>query len=195
MLRVDTHSFRRSFFVIRLSVAALLFCSIGVTAQKLDFPTLQSELLSQNIEMDEPTEGRAKFFAPLKESTLKHDLRVHLPKGEMEIWVAFSSYDSLNLATQIPEIRSKGLAVTAATHEEASVTTVLKLGSAFAKKTFNAEWGKEYYFRPKREVSDRGHCRMLSLYREGIGQLTVFFFFDEKNESLESFYELFRFVE
>lgn len=194
MQQVDKHRFRRSSFVIRFSMALFLISS-GLIAQKLDFPTLQSKLLSQNIEMDEPTEGRAKFFAPLKESLLKHDLRVYLPKGEMEIWVAFSPYDSRNYATQIPEITSKGLAVTAATHEEASVTTVLKLGAAFAEKTFHADWGKEYYFRPKREVSERDHCRMLSLYREGRGQLTVFFFFDEKNESLESFYELFRFVE
>ena len=193
MLQRNTSAFRRSSLVVRL-LMALVFSS-SLAAQSLDFSTLQSELLSQNIEMDEPTEGRAKFFAPLKKSFLKHDLRVHLPKGEMEIWVAFSPYDSLNYATQIPEITSKGLAVTAATHEEASVTTVLKLGATFAKKTFHADWGKEYYFRPKREVSERDHCRMLSLYREGRGQLTVFFFFDEKNESLESFYELFRFVE
>ena len=170
----------------------LFFLQIGI-AQSLDFETFRQSLDAFGIETDEPTEGRAKFFQVKKQTFLKENFRINLKKENIEIWVAFHPTDTSNLSTQMPNIFCRTTAVNAATNDEEAVTTVLKLSDEYLKETFGAEWGRELFFRPKTQLSERQHCRLISIYKEEVGHLNVFCFFDEKSKNLDAFSEMFWF--
>lgn len=170
----------------------LFLLQIGV-AQSLDFETFQQSLNDFGIETDEPTEGRAKFFQPKKQTLLKENFRVNLKKENIEIWVAFHPTDTADLSTQMPNLFCRTTAVNAATNNEEAVTTVLKLSDEYLEETFGAEWGRELFFQPKKQFSERQHCRLISIYKEEVGHLNVFCFFDEKSKNLDAFAEMFRF--
>lgn len=163
------------------------------TAQSVDFETLSQNLAKLGIESAEPTEGRAKFFQPKESSFLGEQFQINLKKEDIEVWVAFSPYDSSNISTQMPNIRCQTISVNAAVNDDKSVTTVLKLNEEYLEETFGADWGRELYFKPKKSLSNRQHCRLVSIYKQEIGHLNVFFFFDEKSDGLDAFYEMFRF--
>lgn len=162
-------------------------------AQSLDFQTFSQALEAFGIEADQPTEARAKYFIPKKQTVLKEDFRINLKKERMEIWVAFRPADTSNYATQMPNVYCRTTAVNAATNAEGTVTTVLRLSDAYLREIYGADWGRELYFRPKKKISEREHCRLISIYKSEVGHLNVFCFFDEKSKSVDAFSELFRF--
>lgn len=174
------------------SLVFIFLLKIGI-AQSVDFETFSQFLMNLGIESAEPTEGRAKFFQPKKVSFLGEQFRINLKKEDIEIWVAFSAYDSSDLSTQMPNFRCRTIAINAAVNDEAAVTTVLKLSAEYLEETFGADWGRELYFKPKKSLSERQHCRLISIYKKEVGHLNVFFFFDEKSDGLDTFYEMFRF--
>jgi len=174
------------------SLIFLFFLKIG-TAQVIDFEVFSQSLSDFGIESAEPTEGRAKFLRTRETSFLGEQFRINLKKEDIEIRVAFSPVDSSNISTQMPNIRCRTIAVNAAVNDEEAVTTVLKLSDEYLEETFGADWGRELYFQPKKTLSERQHCRLVSIYKKEVGHLNVFFFFDEKSDGLDAFYEMFRF--
>ena len=162
-------------------------------SQNVDFENYASQLQKLSIAMDQPTEGKGKFLEPYKKSIVPHLFRIKFKKENLEVWVSVKPFDSLNISTQMPHLEAGRIATNAATNDDEAVTTVLKLSDDFAEKTFGADWGREFYFQPKKQISERVHCRLLSLYKEGIGQLNIFFFFDKKTRGLEHYYDMIRF--
>lgn len=171
-----------------LLVFVLQICS----SQTVGFKAYETQLQNFAVVMDQPTEGRGKFLEPLKKSIVPHLFRVQIKKENLEIWVNVRPYDSLNIVTQIPNLEAGRIAANAGSNDEA-VTTVLRLSDDFAERTFGADWGREFYFKPKKQISERENCRFVSLYKEGIGQINVLFFFDEKTNGLDFYYDMFRF--
>lgn len=162
-------------------------------SQNEQFENYSVQLQQLGIVMVQPTEGKGRFLEPFKESIVPHIFRVNFKKEDLEIWVNVKPFDSLNIATQMPHLEAGRIAINTATNNEEAVTTVLRLSDDFALKTFGADWGREFYFQPKKQISERENCRLLSLYKDGIGQMNVFFFFDEKTRGLEHYYDMFRF--
>lgn len=171
----------------------LVFVFQNCFSQNEVFKNYETQLQQLGVAMDLPTEGRGEFLKPLKKSFVPHLFRVKMKKENLEIWVNVRPYDSLNVVTQIPHMEAGRIAANAGSNDEDAVTTVLRLGDDFAKETFGADWGREFYFRPKKQISERAHCRFISLYKEEVGQINVLFFFDEKTKGLDSYYDMFRF--
>lgn len=173
----------------------LLFVFKTGYAQDVNFENCAATLEKLNIEMDQPTEGKGKFLKPLKNDMVPHEFRVKFKNEDLEIWIAVKPYDSLKTASQMPHIEAGRIAINATTNddEEETVTTVLKLSDEYARETFGADWGREFYFKPKKQLIDKENCRLLSLYKEEIGQLNILFFFDKKTKGLEYYYDMFRF--
>ncbi len=163
--------------------------------QNIDFEKCATELEKFGVQMDKPTEGNGDFLKPFKNDFAPHRFRVKFRNEDLEIWVLVKPYDSLNPSTQMPHLEAGRTAMNVAINqsEEEAVTTVLKLSDEFAQETFGADWGREFYFKPKKQLSDKENCRLLSLYKEGAGQIQILFFFDKKTKGLEFYYDMFRF--
>ena len=184
------------FQFIKYLVLFLFVCFLKTGfSQDVNFENLANGLRKVGIQMDQPTEGRGKFLNPIKNDIVPHNFRIKLKNEDLEIWVIVKSYDSLNLTTQMPHLEAGRIAMNTATNEseEETVTTVLKLSDEYALETFGADWGREFYFKPKRQLTDKENCRLLSLYKEGTGQIQVLFFFDKKTKGREFYYDMFRF--
>lgn len=162
-------------------------------SQNVDFEKYSTQLNELGIVMDQPTEGRGKFLEPFKKSIVPHLFSVKFKNEDLEVWVNVKPFDSLNISTQMPHLEAGRIATNSATNDEEAVTTVLRLSDEFAAQTFGADWGREFYFQPKKQISERENCRLLSLYKEGVGQMNLLFFFDEKTKGLEYYYDMFRF--
>ena len=182
------------FIKLFIAIVFLSFFKIG-NAQEISFESCVSTLEKVNIEIDQPTEGKGRFLNPFENDIVPHEFRVKFKDEDLEIWISVTAYDSLSPATQMPHLQAGRIAINTATNEsdEETVTTVLKLGDDYAKETFGADWGREFYFKPKKQLSDKENCRLLSLYKEEIGQIQVLFFFNKKTKGLEFYYDMFRF--
>ncbi|MCB0661197.1 MAG: hypothetical protein KDC24_00545 [Saprospiraceae bacterium] len=175
----------------------LLFISLGTVqlqSQTFEFsPALDEVIDEYHLEASTPTENRFKSIRQLPTAYLPFIYGMHSEKAGLEIYVAFQPYDSRNPATAKPQIETTRLMTNAATNREDAVITVLDLSKSYVRKIFGADWGKEIYFQPKASISGKAHCRMVSIFKDEVGLLTLFFFFNEKNNSLEDFYSWIRF--
>ena len=80
-------------------------------------------------------------------------------------------------------------------NDDENVIAVHSMGSDDLLDVFNADWGKEALFTPKDKFSERSHCKMLMLHKEGIGDVFIFFLFDYPNAAWEKRYHALRFME
>lgn len=168
----------------------------GIFAQGFEFsPDLLSLAKNYDLQLSTPTENRFKEIRQLQNDYLPFVYGMQSAKADIDIFLSFQAYDSLNQATANPAIETTRLMTNAATNKEEALITVLDLGTKYVQEIFGADWGKEIYFKPKKGLSGKEHCRMVSVYKEGAGLLTLFFFFDEKTRYLDSFYNWIRFAE
>lgn len=108
------------------------------------------------------------------------DLGMESRKEKMEIrYLAYPQLDDY-WAANYPHVLAARTAAHTATNAEDAHMTQLSLG-AKELKAFNADWGVEYVFSPKSQVTAHRYGKLLVLYKEGRGALLVFFFFDDPN--------------
>jgi hypothetical protein len=168
----------------------------GIFAQGFAFsPDLLSLAKKFDLQLSTPTENRFKEIRQLQNNYLPYVYGMQSAIADLDIYVSFQAYDSLNQATSNPAIETTRLMTNAAINKEDALITVLDLGKTYVQETFGADWGKEIYFKPKKGLSDKEHCRMVSIFKEDTGLLTLFFFFDEKTHYLDSYYNWIRFAE
>lgn len=166
----------------------------SIIGQGFEFPHDLLEFSKKHkLSLSTPTENRFVEIRQIENEFVPFIYAMRSGKAHVDMYVSFSPFDSLHPATANPHIETTRLMTNAATNNEGTLITVLDLGSEYVKENFGADWGKEIYFRPRESISAREHCRMVSVYKNGRGLLTLFFFFDEKTNYLDSYYNWIRF--
>ncbi|MEZ4949426.1 MAG: hypothetical protein R2769_00410 [Saprospiraceae bacterium] len=166
-----------------------------LSAQGFEFsPSFLKIAAANNLELTYPTENSFSEIPQITNEYLPFVFGMKSKKQDIEIYILYQNYNPENPATQNPQVETSRITANAATNHEESVITVLELGKEYVKESFGADWGREIYFHPKKGLSGKENCRLVTVYKEGIGQLSIFFFFNEKTAYLDSFYNWVRFA-
>jgi hypothetical protein len=78
----------------------------------------------------------------------------------------------------------------ASNHEDSEIV-VQTIAEEDLNINFKADWAATFYFTPKPQFSAKRNCKMLALYKEGLGLVYVFFLFNKPSIELDNqFYTL-----
>ena len=169
----------------------LFFISLlttGFAQKKIKYSkTFLKKLEQIQIDIFTPTEGKYKSTRPTKNDYQAIDHVIFSKKEAIEIRYAIIPFEANKPTTQIPHVDFMRVVMSTATNEdEEALVSVHALEDQDLKANFNADWGSMAYFQPKTRFSKYKHCRLLSLYSEGLGMVYVFFLFDEPSRSLDN---------
>ncbi len=169
----------------------LFFISLLTTSfaqKKIKYSKAFLKKLEQiQIDIFTPTEGKYKSTRPTKNDYQAIDHVIFSKKEAIEIRYAIIPFEANKPTTQIPHVDFMRVVMSTATNEdEEALVSVHALEDQDLKANFNADWGSMAYFQPKTRFSKYKHCRLLSLYSEGLGMVYVFFLFDEPSRSLDN---------
>jgi len=82
----------------------------------------------------------------------------------------------------MPHLQVGRTITSAATNDEDAVIAFHEIGQYDLEK-FGADWGQMVIFRPKKGFSEQSFCKMVTLFKEGHGSTSVFYLFDDANNS------------
>ena len=169
----------------------LFFISLlttGFAQKKIKYSKNFLKKLEQiQVDIFTPTEGKYKSTRPTKNEYQAIDHVIYSKKEAIEIRYAIIPFEANKPTTQIPHVDFMRVVMSTATNEdEEALVSVHALEDQDLKANFNADWGSMAYFQPKTRFSKYKHCRLLSLYAEGLGMVYVFFLFDEPSRSLDN---------
>ena len=169
----------------------LLFCTYSLSAQ-IDIPPRFSQLLElSKLDFHEPLEAKYKDVNVLKNPWQAYDFAIRSRKEKLEIRYLVVPFNEANPLNNIPHINCMRMITNLASNSQDVVITGLSVQEEELKGQFNADWGKVFLFKPKPGFSNRGHCKLLALHKEGIGTAYVFFLFDKADQNLDNrFYAL-----
>lgn len=105
-------------------------------------------------------------------------------KEKLEIRYLMEPYDTTNPEADFPHFWATRQVINLASNDEDDLITAHSLPDSMLT-AFNANWGKLFFFHPKKSFSSRTNCQFLALFREGKGLAGLFFLFDEPSEALD----------
>ena len=169
----------------------LFFISLLTTSfaqKKIKYSKAFLKKLEQiQIDIFTPTEGKYKSTRPTKNDYQTIDHVIFSKKEAIEIRYAIIPFEANKPTTQIPHVDFMRVVMSTATNEdEEALVSVHALEDQDLKANFNADWGSMAYFQPKTRFSKYKHCRLVSLYSEGLGMVYTFFLFDEPSRFLDN---------
>ena len=166
----------------------LFFLFTTPTIAQLEYPPQFAELLeATDLMLSHPLENQYKKTRIQKNDLFNYHYAIKKKKGDLEIRYAIQSWASKSEEVNaVPHITSMNLVSTLASNSEDALISYHILSDADLKEKYNADWGLVAYFRPKKNFSEKKHCKMLSLFSEGKGIVSVFYLFDEVSEELEN---------
>lgn len=139
------------------------------------------------IDIFTPVEGKYKSTRPPKNDYQFIDHAIFSKQEGIEIRYAIIPFEEDKETTQIPHVDFMRVVTSTATNDdEAAVVSVHAVEEQVLKEHFNADWGSMAYYQPKTRFSKYKHCRLLSLYTDGLGLVHVFFLFDEPSRFLDN---------
>ena len=147
------------------------------------------------IEFMEPVEARYKQVPARKNSYQPCDYAIRSRKEGIEIRYLIRPYD-LNASTSgAPHVEASRLAMHLATNDQDCLIAGREVAPEALTGFFNADWGMQYFFRPKAGFASWNHCELLALHKEGQGTVFVLFLFDEPSRELGNRFYALRFRE
>lgn len=183
---------------IFLTTCYIFLAFFGVQAQEIKYSDNLSELLKQTkVDVFLPTESDYRDVNILKRATAyqPYQLALRSRKEKLEIRYAIQPIDTIQQFYFPPNANFMRTITHLASNEEEHVIAVHSMASNDLEEIFNADWGKEALFTPKDIFSERNHCKMLMLHKDGVGDVFVFFLFDLPNEDLDTRYYALQFLE
>ena len=174
---------------------ALLLATTAIS-QKIEYPPDFLQLLKKtNLEFFEPLDAGYRDYQPLENEFQNVQFAIHSNKEGLEIRYAIVPWDEQNPSTINPHIRTFAALTNVATNADEAVISAIQPTKEMLLKDFNADWGMTYFFTPKKHFTNKQHCRMLALCKEGRGTVFVFYLFDDTgNEALDTRYLALRFM-
>ncbi|MEM1119357.1 MAG: hypothetical protein AAGJ18_02855 [Bacteroidota bacterium] len=138
------------------------------------------------IDIFTPVEGKYKSTRPFKNDYQTIDHTIISKQEGIEIRYAIIPFDEAIEATQVPHVDFMRVVTSTATNDGNAIVSVHGMEEQQLKEHFNADWGSMAYYQPKARFAKYKHCRLLSLYTEGLGLVHVFFLFDEPSQTLDN---------
>ncbi len=169
-----------------LPVLLLCFFTSPMVAQ-LEVPTTFADLLD-NTQMvfSQPLENQYKARKVTTNELCEYQYAMKKKKGDLEIRYAIKPMsEQIEAVQSIPHIPTINLITTLASNEDDSVISYHVISQQSLKDNYKADWGLVAFFRPKEMFSDKKHCKMITLFKEGKATAHIFYLFDEVSEELE----------
>lgn len=168
-----------------------------LAAQKIDYPKTFLQLLDKTgVELFVPVDAGYKDFFLSQNGLQTCHFTLRSKKENLEIRYLLLPFDKRDFASMNPHIQTMRMVATIATNDPESFISAIQPGRQDMKRDFNADWGRIYFFKPKQGFSNKPHCRLLALYKEGKGTVFVFFLFDKPdNPALDTRYFALRFMD
>lgn len=179
-------------------LVVVLIGSVQVATAQVDYSPRFLQLL-QHAQMDfyEPVEARYKDIPVWKEAAQyqAYDFAIRSRKEALEIRYVIFPFDKKSPVFQAPGVECTRVTMHLASNDEDALISALGIGEEELEESYNADWGKIFFFQPKKSFSQRKHCKMLALYAEGKGMAFIFFLFDEPSKELNNPFLTLRFQE
>lgn len=172
-------------------VLQLLLCT--TLAAQVPLPeTFASSLDAMQIDWLEPVEMSYKPSRQANNSYQPCHFGMWSGREKMEIRYLLAPIDSTEVA--VPHVAASRILWHLASNDEENYIAMHSISDRQLKEDFNADWGKVWFFKPKGAFSNRDHCKMLALYREGRGMAYTFFLFDQAPITLDQRFFSMRFI-
>ena len=171
--------------ILRLLSCCLLlfiFSSNTFTQVKMS-KSFQLKSTQMDLEFLAPLENSYKKIKASESIIVDFDFEIKAKKGDLKI--GFALFPEGKNALTFPHIKVSNMAFSAATNQDQEARLVLHEMSKEDLESYHADWGAIVFFQPKKIFSDKDHCKMLALYREGKGLAYVFYLFDEASEEID----------
>ena len=168
-----------------LSVAALLLTGCLNLPAQIEIPADFEALLQKTgVEIFFPLESTYRNWGSGENEWLNCEFAIRSRKEKIEIRYHLQPYLDSDPTADLPHLNCMRLLTHLASNDEDAVIAAHVLSDTDLED-YRADWGKLYFFRPKRSFGDYANCQLLALYREGVGMACVFYFFDEPSVNLE----------
>lgn len=171
---------RFQLFLLLLGLPSIGFSQITLDAE------VQARLDACQIDLILPVESDYKAIRAEANSFFPADLELRSRKEKMEIRYRFLPDTSLGTASSYPHLNANAQAIHLASNEPNAIISGHSFSIEELTEQFNADWAMLYTFPPKNGFSGRTTCRLLALYREGVGMAYVAFLFDQPPLSLDA---------
>ncbi len=172
------------------SILLLLFA--GAMLAQIKMPLSFEQLLNDaQLSFNKPTENKYKTLRPTKNSIFNYDFSIKAKRGDLEIRYAIKKINKKQSELIFPHILSMNTASHIASNHSDAEVVVQHVSNEDLKTIFKADWAAVFYFSPKHQFSKKRNCKMLSLYKESVGLVYVFFLFNKTSIDLDNqFYTL-----
>ncbi len=171
----------RQFFFLILFL--FTFSSFSLNAQIKFPPEVNDQLNATSLEIIQPLEARYKRIRLPKNRYLRCDYGIWSKKEKLEIRYAIDPVGDNERLNMIPHVKAFSMVSHLASNDQEAIISKLSISPESLKNDFNADYGEVYVFKPKTAFSEKLHCQMLVLFKEGKGLVYVFFLFNDPNNS------------
>lgn len=169
-----------------LNLLWLVVVANPLAAQITPDSSFARQLAAMNLEILQPLESDYRVRKPVENDYLTCPLVVRSRREKLEIRYAVRPVVDLGYLADAPHIAAGNLATRLASNDEDTFLAVHSLPAASVRDNYGADWLRLYTFPPKRGFSERAHCQMVAMFREGVGIAYVFLLFDQAPELLEA---------
>lgn len=169
---------------------AFLLAGLAHSQVKLDEDFVQI-LDRAGIDFIQPVEASYKR-APVQKAPFQPcDYAIRSRKEGLEIRYLIHPYDPGLATADIPHVEAARLVSHLASNEQDYLIAGREVAPEALAEYFNADWGMQYFFRPKPGFANYRHCELLALHKGGQATTFVMFLFDEPSRELGNrFYAL-----
>ncbi|MCO6487594.1 MAG: hypothetical protein J5I98_04205 [Phaeodactylibacter sp.] len=144
-----------------------------------------ARLLGQaGIEFIEPVEANYKQTPVWKNPIQSYDYAIRSRKEGIEIRYLIRPYELGAPTADAPHVEASRLAMHLATNDQDYRIAAREIDPEILSDGFHADWGMQFFFRPKASFARWNHCELLALHKDGRGTAFVIFLFDEPSREL-----------
>ena len=174
-----------------------LLCFGDLLAQLDITSNFQTKLTATGVNFLTPVEHHFKVVNVSQNDLQPHDFAIRQKKDKVEIryWVL---PDTGIIAGGYPHINFSSRTMTLASNDDnevVSTISLIQLSEKTLTEKYHANWGAISFFTPKKSFSDKRYCKMVGLYREGLGYVYTFFLYNNVNVDFNAGYDLLEFKE
>ncbi len=167
-----------------LLFAIFLLYVLPVEAQIVLSTELNDRLSRTGIDLNLPVESDYRSVR-IEENTF-FDIHLQLRSRQERMDMLFQFLPYSELKSDHPHLPANTMAMHLASNEPDAIIAGHSFSVSDLTEQFNADWAMLYTFPPKRAFSVRTTCRLLALYREGVGMAFVAFLFDDPPITLDA---------
>jgi len=177
------------FFYFSIIGLANLSAQINLTSN------FQTKLAAAGVNFLTPVEHNFKIAKVHHNNLQDYDFAIREKKDKVEIrylvlpdtGIIAGGYPHLNFGNRTMTLASN------ADDEASSAISILQLSKKTLTEKYHADWGAISFFTPKKSFADTRYCKMVALYREGLGYVYTFFLYNDVNTEFNARYDLLEF--